>query len=149
MDGLRMKGSFEGILEKADGSVLVTRKDNLILDAGFDYIANVIGLMNSRPALMGYTAVGMGTSVVSPMQVGLERELFRKEAAYAHVAGTRQFTFTTVFNPGEATGAITEAGICNAVSGGTFLDRVTFDVINKGVGDTFTSNFEFTLSQSQ
>ena len=56
------------------------------------------------------------------------------------------FTFTTKFNAGEATGAITEAGICNAATGGTFLDRVTFDVINKGADDTYESHFQFTLS---
>jgi hypothetical protein len=56
------------------------------------------------------------------------------------------FTMTTKFAAGEATGAITEAGICNASSGGTFLDRVTFAVINKASDDELTTNFQFTLS---
>ena len=79
-------------------------------------------------------------------QVGLANELIRKEATYSHAANTKVFTFTTEFPAGVATGAITEAGICNAASGGTFIDRVTFAVINKAADDTLTTNFQFTLS---
>ena len=76
----------------------------------------------------------------------LPAELARKAANYQHTAGTKIFTLTTTFNPGEATGAITEAGVCNASSGGTFIDRVTFAVVNKAADDTVTMNFQFTLS---
>ena len=95
---------------------------------------------------MAYTAVGTGTTAASATQTALVTELARKAATYAHTAGTKVFTFTTKFNAGEATGAITEAGICNAATGGTFLDRVTFNVINKGADDTYESHFQFTLS---
>ena len=56
-------------------------------------------------------------------------------------------TFSATFNAGEATGALTEAGVCNAATGGTFFDRVVFAVLNKGADDTFTANFEITFTK--
>lgn len=146
MDKLKLKGSFTGILRHKDGSVEVRRKDNLILNVGFDFIADAIGKAAGRPECMAYTAVGTGTDETAPEQTQLVQELARKPATYEHVAGTKVFTFTTKFAEGEATGAITEAGICNAASDGIFLDRVTFSVINKGNDDTYESHFQFTLS---
>ena len=144
-DKVTIKGSINVMLHKANGDIVVRRKDNLILTAGFDFICDALA-GTSRPAIMAYTAVGTGTTAVAAGQTALVTELKRKAAAYAHTAGTRIFTLTTTFAAGEATGAITEAGICNASSGGTFLDRVTFDVINKAADDTMTTTFQFTLS---
>lgn len=144
-DNFKLKGTFMAVLKHADGSVETRRKDNIILNAGFDFIANAIGA-TSRPAAMRYTAVGTGTTAAAATQTALVTELSRQAATYAHTASTKVFTFTTTFNAGQATGAITEAGICNAATGGTFLDRVTFAVINKGADDTLTTNFQFTMS---
>lgn len=146
MEKMKLKGHFTGVLRHKDGSVEVRRKDNLILDVGFDFIADAIGNAAARPDCMGFTAVGTGTTETAANQTGLAAELARKAATYSHTAGTKVFTFTTKFNPGEATGAITEAGICNAASNGTFLDRVVFAVINKGKDDTYESSFQFTLA---
>jgi hypothetical protein len=76
----------------------------------------------------------------------LVTELTRQAATYAHTAGTKVFTLTATFAAGIATGAITEAGVLNAPSAGTMLDRVVFAVINKGADDTLTATFQFTLS---
>lgn len=145
-DKLKLKGSFIAVIKHADGSVETRRKDNLILNVGFDFVANAIGAATSRPAAMGYTAVGTGTTAVAASQTALVAELARKAATYSHTTGTKVFTLTTFFAAGEATGAITEAGICNAASAGIFLDRVTFDVINKAPDDELTTTFQFTLS---
>ena len=142
----KLKGTFMAILKHPNGDVETRRKDNLILNAGFDFIADAIGKASGRPSVMGFTAVGTGTTAVASSQTALVTELARKAATYAHTAGTKVFTFSTYFAAGEATGAITEAGICNASSGGTFIDRVTFAVINKGSDDELTVNFQFTLS---
>lgn len=144
-DNVKMKGAIILTVRHKDGSVEVRRKDNLILTSGFDFICNAIA-NPTRPALMGYTAVGTGTTAVSSTQTSLVSELARKAATYTHTANSKVFTLTTTFAEGEATGAITEAGICNAASGGTFLDRVTFAVINKATDDTMTTTFQFTLS---
>lgn len=145
-ESLKLKGSFSLEIKHADGSVEVRRKDNMIVNAGFDFVANAIGAPENRPAVMGFTAVGTGTTAVAAGQTALVTELARKAATYSHTANTKVFTFSTYFGRGEATGAITEAGICNAASGGTFLDRVTFAVVNKAADDELTTNFEFTMS---
>lgn len=143
---LKLKGSLTATIQHADGSVEVRRKDNLILNVGFDFIANAIGASADRPSVMSHTAVGTGTTPVAPEQTALATELHRLPATYSHVANTKVFNFTTTFAAGVATGAITEAGICNASSEGIFLDRVVFDVINKAADDILTTNFQFTLS---
>ena len=129
-----------------NGDVETRRKDNLILNVGFDFIANALCATTNRPSVMGYTALGTGTTAVGAAQTALVTELARKPATYAHTAGTKVFTLSTTFQAGEATGAITEAGICNASSDGIFLDRLTFAVMNKGADDIITTTFQFTLS---
>lgn len=143
---LKLKGTFIATLKHTDGTVEARRKDNLILNVGFDFIADAIGKSASRPDVMSYTAVGTSSTATASTQTALGTELYRKAATYAHTSGTKVFTFTTHFAAGEATGAITEAGICNAASSGTFLDRVTFAVINKASDDELTTTFQFTLS---
>jgi len=144
-DKLKMHGAMTAILTKGDGQVEVTHKDNMIVAVGFDFIADAIG--NAvRPAAMGYINVGTGTTAPASSDGALVTSLLRKAAVYAHTAGTKTFTFTVTFNPGEATGAITEAGVFNASAGGTMLDRVTFPVVNKGADDTLTVVFTFTMT---
>ena len=144
--GLRLRGAVELRLYRANGEIVVRRKDNLIVDVGFDFIADVIGLSSGRPGSMSHIAVGTGVVAAAAGDTVLGAELARKAAAYAHTAGTKVFTFETTFDPGEATGAITEAGVFNAATAGTMLDRVVFAVINKGADDTLTQKFTFTMS---
>lgn len=145
-DRFKMHGAMTAILFKADGTVETTHKDNIIVDAGFDFICDCIGKSASRPAVAGYIALGTGTTAAAAAQTALVTETLRKAATYAHTAGTKTFTMTVTFNAGEATAAITEAGVFNAVSAGTMLDRVVFPVVNKGSDDTLQVIFTFTLS---
>ncbi len=145
-EGLRLHGRVETILVRPDGSTLVRVRDNLIVDTGFDFIADAIGKASGRPDVMSHIAVGTGTNAAAAGNTGLQTEIARKAATYSHTAGTKVFVFDATFNPGEATGAITEAGVINAASSGTLLDRVVFAVINKGADDTLTQRFTFTMS---
>lgn len=146
-DKLKMHGALTLILDKADGTKEVTHKDNLIVNAGFDFICDALGLAGAgRPSVLSHIAVGTGTTAVAGAQNALITELTRLAATYAHTAGTKVFTMTATFNPGVGTGAITEAGVLNAAAAGIMLDRVVFPVVNKGVDDTLTAVFTFTLS---
>lgn len=146
-DLIKLKGTFTAVKRNIKtNEVEVTRKDNIILNVGFDFIANAMCASSNRPAVMGYTAVGTSSTSPAATQTALINELGRKPATYAHTTGTKVFNLTTNFAAGEVTGAITEAGICNASSGGIFLDRVTFAVINKGADDELSTNFQFTMS---
>ena len=146
-DSFKLVGSLTAELYKADGSYEVVHKHNAILNVGFDFIANAIGNVSARPAAMGYIAVGTSTTAVAVTQTALQNQLKAKAATYAHTAGTKTFTFVTTFNKGEATGAITEASVQNAETGGILIDRVVFPVINKGADDTLKMTFTFTMSQ--
>lgn len=144
-EALRMHGAITAQLFKPDGTVQTTHKDNMIVNVGFDFIANAIGATTSRPGIMKYIAVGTGTTEVSATQSALTSQLAIKEATYNHLSSTKNFTFTVTYNPGEATGAITEAGVFNG-DGGIMFDRVVFSVINKGAEDTLKITFTFTMS---
>ena len=145
-DRFCLHGRMEARLVKPDGTVIVRAKDNLIVDAGFSFIAQSIGLASGRPAVMSHIAVGTGTTAAAAGNTALVTEVLRKAATFSHTAGTKVFQFEATFNAGEATGAITEAGVLNAASAGTMLDRVVFAVINKGADDTLTQRFTFTMS---
>lgn len=145
-ESFQMVGALESILYRKDGLIEVRRRNNLIVNGGRDFISDSIGASAGRPAVMGWIAVGTGSTAAAATQTALVTETLRKAATYAHTAGTTTFTFTSSFAAGEATGALQEAGIFNAASAGTMLNRVTFSVINKGADDTLTQTFTFTLS---
>ncbi len=145
-DKMKLHGAMSATLIKADGSTETLHKDNIIVNVGFDFIANAIGASAARPAVMSHIAIGSGTTAASVGQTALVTELTRGAATYAHTTGTKTFTFTANFAAGVGTGAITEAGVLNAASGGILLDRVVFAVINKAALDTLQVTFTFTMS---
>lgn len=118
-------------------------KHNLITDAGFKFLVDCMA-NETRPAAMRYIAIGSGTASPVSGNTALGAEMLRKKCNYSYVSPNKYFSYNVTFNAGEATGAITEAGIFNASSGGTLFDRVTFPVINKGALDIY--NIDFTLT---
>lgn len=145
-EGMKMHGAITAMLIKANGEVETHHKDNIIVNVGFDFIANAMGASTGRPGVMSHIAVGTGTTAAAATQSALVTELARGAAVYAHTTGTKVFTFTATFAPGTATGAITEAGVLNAATAGIMLDRVVFGVINKAANDTLQVTFTFTMS---
>lgn len=145
--GMKLHGHMRLVkTNEKTGEVEVREKDNLIVDVGFDFIADAIGKSASRPNVMSHIAVGTGAVAPAAGDTALGTELNRQAATYAHTGGTKVFKFTATFAAGVATGALTEAGVLNAAAAGTLLDRVTFAVINKGADDSLTAEFTFTMS---
>jgi hypothetical protein len=143
---MQLQGAMTLIVRRASGDVETVHKDNIIVNVGFDFIADAIGKSASRPSVMGFIALGTGTTAAAASQSALVSELDRNAATYAHTGGTKAFSFTADFPAGDGTGAITEAGVFNAASGGIMLDRVVFPVVNKGADDSLTAVFTFTMS---
>lgn len=83
-DNLKLKGAIHIVLRHADGKVETRRKDNLILNGGFDFICAAIA-GSSRPPIMGFTAVGTGTTSVVENQSKLISEISRKAASGASI----------------------------------------------------------------
>jgi hypothetical protein len=147
--GFGLRGTMHAVLRKADGRIFVSRKDNGIVNAGFDFISNSIGnrAASGATAAMGWIAIGTGTTAFSASQTALITELVRQAATYGHTAGTKSFQFSTTFAAGVGTGTIAEAGVFNlSTLGGTMLDRVVFAGISKAAGDTLTQTFTFTMT---
>nr|DAE40588.1 MAG TPA: tail collar fiber protein [Caudoviricetes sp.] len=145
-DKLSTKGGVSITVVHSDGSASTYRNHNLITDAGIDFLANSFGNA-TRLSQMAYIAVGTGTAAAANSDTALGTELLRKSAGVTHTAGTTKVTVEATFSAGEATGALTEAGILNASTGGILFDRIVFPVINKGASDTVTFTFEITLSR--
>ncbi len=145
-ESMQLHGAMTLFIRRANGNTETIHQDNLIVNVGFDFIADAIGKSASRPSVMGYIALGTGTTAAAATQSALVTEIDRNAATYAHTAGTKTFTFTADFLAGDATGAITEAGVFNAASAGIMFDRVVFPVVNKGADDSLTAVFTFTMS---
>ncbi len=143
---MQLHGAMTLFIYRANGDTETVYQDNLIVNVGFDFIADAIGKSASRPSVMGYIALGTGTTAAAATQSALVTEIDRNAATYAHTAGTKTFTFTADFLAGDATGAITEAGVFNAATAGIMFDRVVFPVVNKGADDSLTAVFTFTMS---
>ena len=155
--GVRVKGSFESILRHADGTEEITCKDNMIVDAGFDFIFDRLFRNqgdDSSNKVLQYIAVGTGTNEASAEQTKLAAFLAARTAEYFHDVGTKECKLVATFGTGQATGAITEAAVCFCPDGvpsqtnnyGIF-DRVTFPVINKLDSDVYVCIFKFVLGE--
>jgi len=135
---LTLRNAFDEIVEVRDA-------ENLITNAGFDFICDVMG-NPTQPNDMGWIAVGSGVTPANVTDTALEHELGRVANTYSHTPGTKTYTASGTFASGVATGPITEAGLVNASTGGTLLNRQTFDVINKGANDSLEVKWTLTLS---
>lgn len=139
---MKIDGVAEIKILKADGRIETIKKHNMIVDSGFDFMCEAIG--NGGVSNMSKIMVGDGTSDTTADMTALENKVAEKAATYNHTTGTKVFTMQTDFGVGEATGALTEAGVFNA--DGTMLDRVTFKVANIEDDDKISVTFQFTLS---
>ena len=122
---MRICGKLKLTGRDRKGNVLwIKYKNNLITNAGFDLIANVLGL-NAQPSDITHMAVGTG-AVGDATATTLTTETDRQAAAYAHSAGTKTFTLTATFT---SPAAITEYGCLNAAAAGSLFNTAGFTAI--------------------
>ena len=146
-EGVRLVGSVEMTLIGKNGEVKDIRKfENLIVKTGKDLIADTVGKSTGQPAGAQYVAIGTNTTAPTSDDTQLGAENARGLATYAHTSGTNSWTETYTFGAGQGTGAVTESGCLNAVSGGSLLARQTFAVINKGADDSLQVQWTYTIS---
>ena len=117
---------------------------NLVVSTGKTYIAaRMQG--TSIPTVMGYMAIGTGTATPAVGNTTLGVEAGRVALA-SFSSSSNQVTATATFPAGTGTGAITEAAIFNASTGGTMLCRTVFPVVTKQAGDTIAITWKVTVS---
>ena len=118
---------------------------NLVVTAGKNHIAAKIAATTNTPAAMTHMAIGTGTSTPGASDTTLGTQTGRVSLSGSTVS-TNTITYTATFPAGTGDGAITEAGVFNASSGGTMLCRTTFPVVNKASGDTIAVTWVVTVS---
>jgi hypothetical protein len=102
-------------------------------------------MKDATATAMSHMAIGTGTTAAAAGQTTLTTEANRQALTSTNVSGAA-VTYSATFGAGNGTGAITEAGLFNASSGGTMLCRTVFSVINKGAADTLTVSWTVTVS---
>lgn len=139
-------GLVEIVHKNSKGRILnVIKVPNLITTAGKTHIAAKIAATTNSPASVTHMATGTGTAAAVVGDTTLATEAARV-ALTATSASTNTLTYTATFGAGVGTGALTEAGILNASSGGTLLCRTVFSVVNKAAGDSIAITWVVTVS---
>lgn len=132
------------VLRDENGNIKEQRDiHNLVVTAGKNHIADQL---SSAPggAAMSHMAVGTGAVAPALTDTALGTELDRN-ALTSRTDATNVVTYVGDWAAGDATGALTEAGIFNAAAAGTMLARATFTVVNKGALDTLQITWTLTL----
>lgn len=142
------RGEARVVLRGPDGKVKdVSVIRNLVVTTGRQHIADQMA--DQGEAAMSHMAIGTGTTTQVLSDTTLETELNRKAlASKIQLSGGdgNKVEYVTNWAAGEGTGAITEAAIFNAVSGGVMLNRTTFAVKNKGAGDSLSITWTITYT---
>ena len=142
-DNLKVTGNVQIQLFSKDGSVKDSREiRNLVVTTGKEFIA---ARMVGTPTEMSHMAIGADNTAAAAGNTALGAELGRVALATDTAVGT-VVTYVASFPAGTGTGAVVEAGIFNAASGGTMLCRTVFSVVNKGVDDAMSITWTITVS---
>lgn len=146
-DQLKLKGRVGIVLKDKDGNVKETRNiDNLVVDTGLDYIAS--RMKDATATAMTHMALGSGTTAAAAGDTDLGSILGSRELLDSTTVTDNTIQYVSSFEAGDATGAVTEAGIFNASTGGTMLCRTVFSVVNKAADDTMSVTWTITISAS-
>jgi|TARA_R110001606_G_C15298357_1_gene642311 hypothetical protein len=141
-DGFNLKGKVEVRLNDE----VVREIDNLVVTTGKGFVAaSMLKTTSNSPAAMTHMAIGSNTTNPAAGDTALGTELGRVALTSAAVSGA-VVTYVATFAAGTGTGAVVEAGILNASSGGTLLCHTEFAVVNKGSADAITITWTVTVS---
>jgi hypothetical protein len=144
-DNLKLSGQLNIVLRDKNGNVKEERTEkNLVVTSGLGYIAS--RMKDASATAMSHMALGSGTTNALAAQTDLITLLGSREALDSTTVTANAVAYVSSFEAGDATGAVTEAGIFNASTGGTMLCRVKFDVVNKAADDTMTVTWTITVS---
>ena len=138
-DDLKLKGK----LAIAINGEVVQEVDNLVVTAGKGYVASRI--KDASATAMSHMEIGSGPTAAAASDTALGSALGRVSLTSTSVSSA-VVTYVATFGAGTGTGAVTEAGLFNASSGGTMLCRTVFSVVNKGSADSMTITWTVTVS---
>jgi hypothetical protein len=149
-ENLKLSGQLNIVLKDKAGNIKDQRDvKNLVVNTGLAYIAS--RMTGTSKAVMSHMALGSGTTAASSGQTDLVSLLGSREALDStSISGSNneKVVYVSSFEAGDATGAVTEAGLFNASSSGDMLCRTVFSVVNKAADDTMSVTWTITLSAS-
>ena len=149
-ENLKLSGQLNIVLKDKAGNIKDQREvKNLVVSAGLAYIAS--RMKDTTKGAMSHMALGSGTTAAAASQTDLVGLLGSREALDStSISGSNneKVVYVASFEAGDATGAVTEAGIFNASSSGDMLCRTVFSVVNKAADDTMSVTWTITLSAS-
>lgn len=149
-DGAEASGEVVVVLWDMFGNVKEERHvKNLLVATGIAFM--ISRMKDTSKAVMSHMGVGAGTTAPASGQTDLISALgARVTLTGTTIAGSNneKIVYTATFGAGISTGAITEAGIFNALTGGDMLNRVVFAVVNKGADDTLGITWTVTQNAS-
>jgi len=144
-ENISMKGELTIDRFDVNGQLIEKRKiPNLIVSAGKNLM--ISRLLGTTDGVMTHMGVGIGTTSPIIANTAIETALGARIALTSATQTTNTVTYVGTFSAGVSTGAITEAGIFNALTSGTMLCRTTFPVVNKAAGDSIVITWVITLS---
>ena len=152
-DTTLLKGHIKIELKDEKGNIIqVVEKDNTFMAVGDAHVADQLDATPAE-AKMGWLSVGSGDTPFTTASTTLNDEIDRNAltAGYPEqgTAGDdNDVKYKASWAAGDATGALTEAGIFNSSVAGTMLAASTFAVINKGASDTLTITWTVTCGAS-
>jgi hypothetical protein len=147
-ENLKLSGQLNIVLKDKAGNVKEERElKNLVVNAGLAYIAS--RMTGTAKDVMSHMGLGSGSTAAAAADTDLGSLLGSREALDSTtISGTNdeKVVYVSSFEAGDATGAVTEAGIFNAATGGDMLCRTVFSVVNKAADDTMSVTWTITLS---
>lgn len=141
---IKATGELKVVLTGKDGQVKEEHIfKNLVVTSGKNFIAS--RMVGNTPAVISHMAIGSNNTGAAAGDTAVGTELGRVALSSA-TATNNVVTYTATFPAGTGTGAVVEAGLLNAATGGTMLCRTVFAVVNKGADDAMSITWTVTVS---
>ena len=135
--------TLTGAVSIAVNDEVVKEIPNLVVTDGKEFVAS--RMKDTTKAAMSHMAIGTGSTAAAAGNTTLVTELDRNALTSTTVTNNA-VAYVATYAAGDGTGAITEAGLFNASSGGDMLCRTVFSVVNKGSADSMTITWTITVS---
>lgn len=135
--------TLTGAVSIAVNDEVVKEIPNLVVTDGKEFVAS--RMKDTTKTAMSHMAIGTGSTAAAAGNTTLVTELDRNALTSTTVTNNA-VAYVATYAAGDGTGAITEAGLFNASSGGDMLCRTVFSVVNKGSADSMTITWTITVS---
>ena len=141
---LKVKGNLNIVVKDKDGKIKDTRQvNNLVVTTGLNFITS--RMTADTAIVMSHMGIGTGSTAPAAGNTSLVSQAGSRETFDTITVTNNQIEYTAIFEAGDQSGLITEAGIFNASGSATMLCRSTFGGITKNSDDNMTIVWTITV----